>query len=91
MGYILGIDQGGTKTAAAIMREDGTIVGTAVVKGAYYPKHGVSAALDRMEEFPDFKFTHSSIGYLEWLQINCPHIFERIRQREQEGRWEVAV
>ena len=50
MGYILGIDQGGTKTAAAIMREDGTIVGTAVVKGAYYPKHGVSAALDRMEE-----------------------------------------
>lgn len=50
MKYILGIDQGGTKTAAAIMREDGTIVGTVVVKGAYYPKHGIAVALDRMEE-----------------------------------------
>lgn len=50
MKYILGIDQGGTKTAAAIMGEDGKIVGTAVVKGAYYPKHGILAALDCMEE-----------------------------------------
>lgn len=50
MRYILGIDQGGTKTAAAIMGEDGMIAATAVVKGAYYPKHGISVALDRMEE-----------------------------------------
>lgn len=50
MGYILGIDQGGTKTAAAIMREDGTIIGNAVVKGAYFPKQGIEPALDRMEE-----------------------------------------
>ena len=32
--YILGIDQGGTKTAAAVMREDGFIVGSATTKGA---------------------------------------------------------
>lgn len=50
MRYILGIDQGGTKTAVAIMREDGVIVGTAVAKGAYYPKHGIASALDRVEE-----------------------------------------
>ena len=50
MRYILGIDQGGTKTAAAVMREDGVIVGTAVAKGAYYPKHGIAPALDRIEE-----------------------------------------
>lgn len=50
MSYILGIDQGGSKTAAAIMCEDGTIVGTAVVKGVYFPKHGVSQATDRIEE-----------------------------------------
>lgn len=50
MRYILGIDQGGTKTAVAIMREDGVIIGTAVAKGAYYPKHGIAAALDRVEE-----------------------------------------
>ena len=59
-------------------------------EGMQEVKSSFASALDRMEEFPDFKFTHSSIGYLEWLQINCPHIFERIRQREQEGRWEVA-
>lgn len=50
MRYILGIDQGGTKTAAVIMREDGTIIGTAVTKGAYFPRHGIELALDRMEE-----------------------------------------
>lgn len=50
MRYILGIDQGGTKTAVAVMREDGVIIGTAVAKGAYYPKHGVAPALDRIEE-----------------------------------------
>ena len=50
MRYILGIDQGGTKTAVAIMREDGVIVGTAVAKGAYFPKHGIAPALDRIEE-----------------------------------------
>lgn len=50
MRYILGIDQGGTKTAVAVMREDGVIVGTAVAKGAYYPKHGLAPALDRIEE-----------------------------------------
>ena len=50
MRYILGIDQGGTKTAAAIMREDGAIIGTAVTKGAYFPRHGIELALNRMEE-----------------------------------------
>lgn len=46
--YILGIDQGGTKTAAAVMREDGFIVGNATTKGAYFPNEGVENALGQM-------------------------------------------
>lgn len=42
--YILGIDQGGTKTAAAVMRGDGFIVGRAVTRGAYFPDEGVESA-----------------------------------------------
>lgn len=61
MRYLLGIDQGGTKTAAAIMCEDGTIIGTAVAKGAYYPKHGVPLALDRMEEAGEAAWTQAGI------------------------------
>ena len=37
MRYILGIDQGGTKTAAAICDDTGKILGEGIEKGAYYP------------------------------------------------------
>ncbi len=45
MNYILGIDQGGTKTAAAIMNAEGVICGTSFVKGAYYPEDGLDYAM----------------------------------------------
>lgn len=48
--YILGIDQGGTKTAAAVMRSDGFIVGRATARGAYFPTEGIEKALDPMQE-----------------------------------------
>lgn len=48
--YILGIDQGGTKTAAAVMREDGVIVGRAFAAGAYFPTQGVESAMEPVEE-----------------------------------------
>ena len=44
--YVLGIDQGGTKTAAAVMRGDGFIVGTATERGAYFPSEGMERALE---------------------------------------------
>lgn len=52
-GYILGIDQGGTKTAAAVMREDGFIMGSAVTKGAYFPVDGMETALGFVQEAVD--------------------------------------
>lgn len=43
MNYILGIDQGGTKTAAAICDETGNICGLGISEGAYYPTEEESA------------------------------------------------
>ena len=50
MGYILGIDQGGTKTAAAVMDEAGKILGTATRRGAYYPTDGMASAFTKIKE-----------------------------------------
>lgn len=50
MGYILGIDQGGTKTAAAIMNEEGRIVGMGMSGGAYYPVEGMESAFGKIKE-----------------------------------------
>lgn len=43
--YILGIDQGGTKTAAVLMREDGVLLGKGKARGAYFPTQGMNGAL----------------------------------------------
>lgn len=59
-------------------------------EGMQEVKSSFSSVLDRMNEFPDFKFTMSSISYLEWVKENCPEMFERIRERVLEGRWEIA-
>ncbi len=48
------------------------------------------SALDRIDEFPKFCFTQSSIAFLEWMKDNCPEQFERIRQRVEEGRWDIV-
>ena len=60
--YILGIDQGGTKTAAAVMREDGFIVGSATAKGAYFPNEGVENALEQMAAAAEGAVNNAGIG-----------------------------
>jgi N-acetylglucosamine kinase-like BadF-type ATPase len=45
MQYILGIDQGGTKTAAIIMNSEGTILGMGLSKGAYHTDDGIEYAM----------------------------------------------
>ncbi len=76
--YILGIDQGGTKTAAAVMREDGFIVGQAVAKGAYFPNEGVESAVMAIREavegalksagihIGDIALSVAGIGGVDW-------------------------
>ncbi|HET9243917.1 MAG TPA: glycoside hydrolase family 38 C-terminal domain-containing protein [Gaiella sp.] len=47
------------------------------------------SALERLEEYPEFVFTHDSVCYLAWVEENDPTLFEAIRARVQEGRWHV--
>lgn len=48
------------------------------------------SALDRMKEFPDFKFTSACAVYYEWIEKIDKDMFEEIRQRVQEGRWNIV-
>ncbi|MBQ3141796.1 MAG: alpha-mannosidase [Clostridia bacterium] len=48
------------------------------------------SALDRMNENPDFIFTCSSAAYYKWVREADPEMFEEIRQRVAEGRWQIV-
>ncbi len=45
------------------------------------------AALDRMNETPNFKFTASSAQFYDWVEQNDPELIRQIRKRVDEGRW----
>src|SRR5207244_4030321 len=47
------------------------------------------SAIDRMEEYPDFVFTCDSVCFFEWVEETDAPLFERIRERIAEGRWQV--
>lgn len=47
------------------------------------------SALDRLKEYEDFIFTSSSAAIYEWVENNDPEMFEEIRQRVAEGRWQI--
>ncbi|HWW75867.1 MAG TPA: hypothetical protein VNZ44_10740, partial [Pyrinomonadaceae bacterium] len=48
------------------------------------------SALDRMRETPGFKYCHSSSHHYAWVERADPKMFEEVRQRIKEGRWEVV-
>jgi alpha-mannosidase len=48
------------------------------------------SAIDRMNEHPDFVFTHTSVLFLKWVEESDPVLFEQIRARVAEGRWQVV-
>jgi alpha-mannosidase len=48
------------------------------------------SALDRIKEFPDFIFTSACAAYYKWVEENDPVMFEEIRSRVKEGRWEIV-
>ena len=48
------------------------------------------SALDRMKETPDFRYTHSSSHHYAWVERADPKMFEEVKQRIKEGRWEVV-
>ncbi|MBO5899024.1 MAG: alpha-mannosidase [Clostridia bacterium] len=48
------------------------------------------SALDRMKAYPDFKYSFSTPPVFEWIKKTSPDMFEEIRARVAEGRWELA-
>ena len=48
------------------------------------------SALDRMREFPDFKFTSACSLYYAWVEENDPQMFAEIQKRVSEGRWNIV-
>jgi alpha-mannosidase len=48
------------------------------------------SALDRMNDYPDFKYTASSAQFYRWIEQNDPAMLAEIRSRVDEGRWELA-
>ena len=47
-----------------------------------------SSVLNLMEQFPEFRFLQSSPHHAEMVRKEYPAIFEQIKQRIAEGRWE---
>jgi len=48
------------------------------------------SALDRLREDPDFLFVSSSAAFYAWVEQIDPAMFEEIRARVREGRWEIV-
>ena len=48
-----------------------------------------ATALKLMEEYPNYKFMSSQPVLYHFLKLRYPEVFERIKQRVAEGRWEV--
>ena len=47
-----------------------------------------SNALRLMEVYPDYHFIQSSVVYIDWMKKHYPDIYEGIKKRTAEGRWE---
>lgn len=48
------------------------------------------SALDRMKETPGFRYSHSSSAHYDWVERADPQMFEEIKGRVREGRWELV-
>ncbi|MCQ2794581.1 MAG: glycosyl hydrolase-related protein [Bacilli bacterium] len=48
-----------------------------------------ATALKLMEEYPDYKYMHTSPQLIKFIQKDDPELFARIKKRVQEGRFEL--
>ena len=48
------------------------------------------SALDRMNEYSDFIYSFSSPPVFEWIKKTDPDMFEEIKRRIDEGKWDLA-
>ncbi len=48
------------------------------------------SALDRIKEYDEFIFTSACAFYYQWVEENCPELFEEIQQAVVDGRWKIV-
>ena len=53
-------------------------------------KATIRSALDRMKEFPDFRFVCSSASVYQWVGEFAPEMLEEVRQRVAENRFVIV-
>jgi len=56
-------------------------------EGSMEAKATLRSALDRMKEFPEFRFVCSSASVYQWVEEFAPEMFEEIKERVKEGRF----
>ena len=49
-----------------------------------------TTALELMREYPQFTYAQSSVQDYAWIRDKYPALFDQIRQRVAEGRWELV-
>jgi alpha-mannosidase len=49
-----------------------------------------TTALQLMNEYPDYLYAHSSAQTYAWMEEKYPDIFDEIKKRVAEGRWEIV-
>ncbi len=49
-----------------------------------------TSVLNLQNEFPDLTFCHTTPALYEWIEQNRPDLFGQIKERVQEGRWEIV-
>ena len=49
-----------------------------------------STVLSLMEQYPDFTFNQSTAQLYSFVEEDAPELFERIKARVKEGRWDVV-
>lgn len=59
-------------------------------EGYHEAKATFRSVLNLMRDYDDFLFTSSSAALYEWVEHNDPAMFEEIKQRVAEGRWEIV-
>ncbi|NIM58490.1 MAG: hypothetical protein GTO16_06040 [Candidatus Aminicenantes bacterium] len=52
-------------------------------------KETFSTIMDNMEEYPDIIYIQSQAQAYKWMEEYYPEVFERIKEKVKQGRWEV--
>ena len=53
-------------------------------------KNTFTSVLNMMDSRPDFTYTQSAAAYYDWMEQKYPDVFNRIKRRVKDGRWEIV-